>query len=71
MRKNPDLYGAPLVGKHLKCLLKSCIIKLKCGFVCKKRKQIREAAKKILFLVAGPLKEGGGLNGCATKEKLF
>ena len=24
--------------------------------------------KKVLFLVAGPLR-GGGLNGCATKEK--
>ena len=25
--------------------------------------------KKILFLVAGPLRGGGGANGCATKEK--
>ena len=31
---------------------------------------IREAAKKILFLVAGPLRGGGGLNGYATKEKI-
>ena len=51
MRKNPDLYGAPLVGKHLKCLLKSCKIKLisKCGLICEKRKQIRKAAKKKFF----------------------
>ena len=28
-----------------------------------------EAAKKVIFLVAGPLR-GGGLNGCATKEKI-
>ena len=26
--------------------------------------------KKVLFLVAGPLRGGGGLNGCATKEKI-
>ena len=25
--------------------------------------------KKVIFLVAGPLRGGGGLNGCATKEK--
>ena len=33
--------------------------------------KIREAAKKNLFLVAGPLRGGGGggLNGCANKEK--
>ena len=31
---------------------------------------IREAAKKVLLFFAGPLRgEGGGLNGCATKEK--
>ena len=30
---------------------------------------LREAAKKVIFLVAGPLRGGGGLNGCATKEK--
>ena len=30
---------------------------------------LREAAKKVLFLVAGPLRGGGGLNGRATKEK--
>ena len=29
---------------------------------------VREAAKKVLFLVAGPLR-GGEVNGCATKEK--
>ena len=28
----------------------------------------REVAKKVIFLVAGPLR-GGGLNGCATKKK--
>ena len=27
--------------------------------------KVREAAKKVLFLVAGPLRGGGGLNGCA------
>ena len=25
--------------------------------------------KKVIFLVAGPLRGGGRLNGCATKEK--
>ena len=31
---------------------------------------IREAAKKVIFLVAEPLRGGGGgLNGGATKEK--
>ena len=30
---------------------------------------VREAAKKVLFLVAGPIRGGGGLNGCATKGK--
>ena len=25
--------------------------------------------KKVFFLVDGPLRGGGGLNGCATKEK--
>ena len=25
--------------------------------------------KKVLFLVAGPLRGAGGLKGCATKEK--
>ena len=30
---------------------------------------IREAAKKGFFLVAGPLRGGGGLNGGATKDK--
>ena len=30
---------------------------------------LREAAKKVRFLVAGPLVGEGGLNGCATKEK--
>ena len=34
----------------------------------KLRKGLRETAKKALFLVAGPIR-GGGLNGCATKEK--
>ena len=29
----------------------------------------REAAKKVIFFVAGPLRGGGGLNGYATKEK--
>ena len=29
-----------------------------------------EAAKKIIFLVAGPLRGGEGLNGFATKEKI-
>ena len=29
---------------------------------------VREAAKKVIFSVAGPQREGG-LNGCATKEK--
>ena len=43
-------------------------------FFVKKRKKYlfifipREAAKKVLFLVAGTLR-GGGVNGCATKEK--
>ena len=34
--------------------------------------RVREAAKKVFFLVAGPLRGGGGgegLNGCATREK--
>ena len=30
---------------------------------------LREAAKKILLLMAGPLKEGGGVKGWAIKEK--
>ena len=30
---------------------------------------LKEAAKKVLFLVAGPLRGGLGLKGCATKEK--
>ena len=32
--------------------------------------QFREAAKIILFLVAGPLRGGGRLNRCATKKKI-
>ena len=30
--------------------------------------QLGKPQKKVIFLVAGPLR-GGGLNGCATKEK--
>ena len=30
---------------------------------------LREAAKKVLYLVVGPLRGGGGANGCATNEK--
>ena len=30
--------------------------------------KFREAAKKFLILVAGPLRGGGGLKGCGTKE---
>ena len=34
------------------------------------KKFIWEATKKVLGLVAGPLRgRGGGLNGCATKNK--
>ena len=35
----------------------------------KSKYRVREAAKKVLFLGAGPLRGGWGLNGCATKEK--
>ena len=31
---------------------------------------VREATKKVLSLVAGPLRGGKGLNWCATKEKI-
>ena len=37
----------------------------------KKFGQVMEAAKKVLFLVAGPLREGEGLNGCATKDIFY
>ena len=37
-------------------------------FVHKKSDRIREDARKVLFFVARSLR-GGGLNGCATKEK--
>ena len=32
---------------------------------------IKGSRKKVLFLVAGPLRGERGLNGCATKEKRF
>ena len=34
-------------------------------------RSVGEAAKKILFLVAGPIRGGWGLNVCASKEKYF
>ena len=34
-----------------------------------KNLRVREAAKKVLFLVARPLRRGGGGKGSATKEK--
>ena len=33
------------------------------------KNESKGSRKKVLFLVAGPLREGGRLSGCATKKK--
>jgi len=37
----------------------------------KKAIMVREAAKKVLFLVAGPLRGGGGYTGVPLRKKNF
>ena len=43
--------------------------KIKCFSLSKKNLAWLGKPQKNLFLVAGPLRGGVGLNGCATKEK--
>ena len=46
-----------------------CDVKKRCGPESEDRGDYWEAAKKSSFLSGRATKRGGGLNGCATKEK--